>query len=50
MNKYEVQVRFTWGDQIFTFPYEYEAVDFRKIILLCDECILAYPVSIVKED
>ena len=50
MNKYEVLVHFNWGEQAFSFPHEYEAVDFRKIILLCDECILAGPVKIVKED
>ena len=50
MNKYEVLVRFTWGEKIFSFPYEYEAVDFRKIILLCEECILAHDIKIVKEN
>lgn len=50
MNKYEVQVRFDWGEQFFSFPFEHEAETFRANILLCNECILAYPVKIVKED
>lgn len=50
MNKYEITARFDWGEQTFSFPHEFEALNLRDALLLCNECILVYSVKIVKED
>jgi hypothetical protein len=50
MKKYEILVRFTWGEQAFSFRYDDEALAFQRAILLCEECILAHDIKIVKEN
>ena len=39
---WSVKARFTWGDKVFTFPFEHEAITFQEIILMCRECISAH--------
>jgi hypothetical protein len=43
---YTVTIQFTWGTRTFSFPFLYEAENFRSASLLCRECILAETVKL----
>ncbi len=41
MAEHVVRVRFEWGQQDFTFPFEHEAIAFRDAVLMSRECVAA---------
>ena len=47
MKMFEAKVRFTWGEQIFSYRYFSEADAFMKNILLCEECLAASHVKVM---